>query len=129
MLRSEFGAERGGTITVGEDTFLNEGTSVVAHHRIEIGHSCRIGELVGIFDTDHHAVDALSPLRLAPVTIGDNVWIGRGAMILPGVTIGDNAVVAAGSVVTASVAANTLVAGNPARLVRELHIVDGWRRQ
>ena len=129
MLRSEFGAELGGTIAVGEDTFLNEGSSVVAHHQVKIGDNCRIGELVGIFDTDHHAVDALSPVRFAPVVIGDNVWIGRGALILPGVTIGDNAVVAAGSVVTGAVPANTLVAGNPARLVRELQVVEGWRRQ
>jgi acetyltransferase-like isoleucine patch superfamily enzyme len=128
MLRTVFGAVPGGTISVGEDTFINEGASVVAFHDIRIGRNCRIGELVGIFDTDHHAVDSVSPVRFAPVTIGDNVWIGRAAMILPGVTIGDNAVVASGSVVTSDVPRDTLVAGNPGRPVRELQIDPGWRR-
>jgi maltose O-acetyltransferase len=62
------------------------------------------------------------------VHIGDNVWIGRSAIILPGVTIGDNAVVAAGAVVTKDVPDATLVAGNPARVVRTLVVDDGWRR-
>jgi maltose O-acetyltransferase len=56
------------------------------------------------------------------------VWIGRSAIILPGVTIGDNAVVAAGAVVTKDVPDATLVAGNPARVVRTLVVDDGWRR-
>jgi acetyltransferase-like isoleucine patch superfamily enzyme len=59
-------------------------------------------------------------IRTAPVKIGDNVWIGMNAVILKGVNIGDNAVIAAGSVVSKSVAANTIVAGNPAILVKQL---------
>jgi acetyltransferase-like isoleucine patch superfamily enzyme len=128
MLRSEFGAAASGVITVGADTFINEGASIVAHLRVAIGKHCRIGELVGIFDTDHHALDSVSDVRRAPVVIGDNVWIGRAAMVLPGVTIGDNAVVAAGSVVTRDVPGSTLVAGNPARAVRTLDIHDRWLR-
>jgi maltose O-acetyltransferase len=54
------------------------------------------------------------------ITIGNSVWIGMGAKILPGVTIGDNAVIAAGAVVNKSVAANTVVAGVPARLIKQL---------
>jgi len=57
----------------------------------------------------------------APITIGDNVWIGRAAIVLPGVTIGDHSVVAAGSVVTKSVPANAIVAGNPARVLRYIN--------
>ena len=60
------------------------------------------------------------PIRTAPVRIADNVWIGMNAVILKGVTIGENSVVAAGSVVSKSVAANTVVAGNPAVVVKEL---------
>jgi maltose O-acetyltransferase len=58
--------------------------------------------------------------RALPVSIGDRVWIGMGAKILPGVTIGDNAVVAAGAVVVKDVAANTVVAGVPAQYVRDV---------
>jgi acetyltransferase-like isoleucine patch superfamily enzyme len=57
-------------------------------------------------------------LKTAPVKIGDNVWIGMNAVILKGVTIGDNSIVAAGAVVTKSVPANTIVAGNPAAVVK-----------
>jgi acetyltransferase-like isoleucine patch superfamily enzyme len=57
-------------------------------------------------------------LKTAPVKIGDNVWIGMNAVILKGVTIGDNSVVAAGAVVTKSIAPNTIVAGNPAVVVK-----------
>lgn len=60
--------------------------------------------------------------------IQDNAWIGTGALILPGVTIGRNAVVAAGSTVTKDVPENTLVAGAPAKIIRELTIHDGWVR-
>jgi acetyltransferase-like isoleucine patch superfamily enzyme len=129
MVRSEFGAVIGATLRVGAQTFINEGVSVVAHHRVEIGRNCRIGELVGIFDTDHHAIDSVSDVRYAPVVIGDNVWIGRGAVVLPGVRIGDHAVIGAGSVVTNDVDAATLVAGNPARTIRTLQINDGWLRR
>lgn len=59
-----------------------------------------------------------------PITIGDNVWIGGGAIILPGVTVGENSVVAAGAVVTRDVPANVGVAGNPARVVRHLNATD-----
>lgn len=55
-----------------------------------------------------------------PITIGDNVWIGGGAVVLPGVTIGDNSVIGAGAVVTKDVPANVVAVGNPARVVRSL---------
>jgi len=117
------------------------GALLMAEELIEIGSYCLISWNVGIADSDFHPIDptqrrqdalALAPchkerpprppIRTAPVHIADNVWIGMNAVILKGVTIGENAVVAAGSVVSKSVAANTVVAGNPAVVVRELAV-------
>lgn len=64
-------------------------------------------------------VDEVARPHTQPVVLGDRVWIGAGAIILPGVIVGDGAVVAAGSVVTADVPSQTVVAGNPARVIRE----------
>ena len=113
------------------------GALVMAEELIEIGSYCLISWNVGIADSDFHPIDpaqrridalALAPyykerpprppIRTAPVRIADNVWIGMNAVILKGVTIGENSVVAAGSVVSKSVAANTVVAGNPAVVVK-----------
>jgi acetyltransferase-like isoleucine patch superfamily enzyme len=125
----EIGASSNGSLVIGERVFINTGSTVVATHRIEIGDDCRIGDLVAIFDTDHHSLEPSRPIRQAPVRLGANVWIGRSAIILPGVTIGDHAAIAAGSVVTGDVPARTLVAGVPARPIRTLDIPDGWRRE
>ena len=124
----ELGALPGATLAIGDRTFVNQGTSIVASTSITIGSDVRIGDYVAVYDTDHHPVEQDAPIRSAPVKIGDNVWLGRGAIVMPGVTIGDHAVVAAASVVTADVPARTLVAGNPARPLRSLNAADGWRR-
>ncbi len=127
-----------GRCTVGDYTLLN-GALIMAEERIEIGSYCLISWNVGIADSDFHPVDpaarrqdamALAPfakdrpprpeIRTKPVIIRDNVWIGMGAVILKGVTIGENSVVAAGAIVTRDVPPNTVVAGNPAQIVKEL---------
>lgn len=127
-----------GHVKVGDYTLLN-GALIMADESVEIGSHCLVSWNVGIADGDFHPIDAalrkqdalaLSPylpnrpprpkLKTAPVKIGDNVWIGMNAIILKGVTIGDNAVIAAGAVVTRNVPANTIVAGNPAVVVKEL---------
>jgi acetyltransferase-like isoleucine patch superfamily enzyme len=129
-----------GRATVGDFTLMN-GALVMAEELIEIGSYCLISWNVGIADSDFHPIDpaqrridahALAPyykdrpprppIRTAPVRIADNVWIGMNAVILKGVTIGENSVVAAGSVVSKNVAPNTVVAGNPAVVVKELAI-------
>ncbi len=124
----EVGAAHNATLVLGERVFINTGATVVANHKIVIGDDCLLGDLVAIFDSNHHALEPSSPTRIAPVHIGNNVWVGRAATILPGVTVGDHAVIAAGSVVTEDVSARTLVAGAPARPIRPLDIPDGWRR-
>ncbi|MGY1583021.1 sugar O-acetyltransferase [Streptomyces sp. MN13] len=106
----------GSNITIGARTALD----VAA---ITIGEDCQIGPNVQLLTPTHPLEprprrDKLEAAR--PITIGDNVWLGGGAIVLPGVTIGDNSVVGAGAVVTKDVPANVVVVGNPARPVREL---------
>ena len=79
-----------------------------------------LGPNVQIYCADHHKDPALRQQNLEramPVTIGENVWIGGAAIILPGITIGENAIIGAGSVVTKDVPAGVTVVGNPARPV------------
>jgi len=132
-----FAIGENGKCTVGNFTLLN-GAIIMAEERIDIGSHCLISWSVGIADSDFHPLEpaqrlidaqVLAPffkdrpprpkLKTAPVKIGDNVWIGMGAVVLKGVTIGDNSVVAAGAIVTKSVPANSIVAGNPAEVVKK----------
>jgi acetyltransferase-like isoleucine patch superfamily enzyme len=93
-------------------------TFIGAAKLVTIGNNTMIAGEVRIMDTDLHGMDGQTAQE-KPVTIGNHVWIGIRSIILKGVTIGDNAIVGAGSVVTKSIAPNTVVAGNPARLIRE----------
>ena len=118
----------GGRLSIGEGAFLNHGVTVHAERSVTIGRDVRLADCVAIWDTDFHPVQEGEEVRVAPVVIEDNAWVGRNAIVLPGVTIGRSAVVAAGAVVTTDVPANTLVAGNPARVIRELNSSPGWVR-
>ena len=111
-----------GRIIVGKSAFLNGGVWVRASELVHVGDWCKIGPRVMIMDSDAHELSKghEGPGKSAPVVIEDDVWIGAAAMILKGVRIGKHSVVAAGAVVTRDVPASVLVAGNPARLVREL---------
>ena len=109
--------DRGAVIDIGAGTFVNHRTELVAHQSVRIGRDCLLAWDILVLDSDSHSVDGGA--RTAPVSIGDRVWIGCRATVLKGVTVGDGAVVAAGSVVVSDVPARTLVAGNPARVVRE----------
>jgi acetyltransferase-like isoleucine patch superfamily enzyme len=120
----------GAEITFGYRVHLNHGVVVYAAERVTIGDYCLIGDMAVIYDTSFHQLQPDRPVHTAPVTIGNNVWIARGAMILPGVTIGDYAVIGANAVVSKDVPARTVVAGNPAKPVgKELVIPDDswWR--
>lgn len=117
-----FETPRDGVIEIGGHVRINAGTYLVASTRLSIGRDTLIGEYVSIRD-GNHGIEAGAPIRLqpeqaAPISIGCDVWIGRGAVILKGVTIGDGAVVAANSVVTKDVPAHTIVAGVPAKALR-----------
>jgi acetyltransferase-like isoleucine patch superfamily enzyme len=124
----ELGASPGGELAIGERVFVNQGATLVASLSISVGDDARIGDYVAIYDSDHHPVEQGAEVQRAPVRIGRNAWIARGAIVLPGVTVGDHAVVAAGAVVSSDVPPRALVAGNPARVLRALEAEDGWRR-
>ncbi len=109
----------GGTLRIGDRAFINYGTDIAATGAITIGADCLIGTHVSILDNDFHEVTQRDKVpEPRPVVIGDHVWIGNRAIIMPGVTIGEGAVVGAGSVVVRDVPARTVAVGNPARIVK-----------
>jgi maltose O-acetyltransferase len=113
----------GRNITIGARTFVNYHLTALDVAAITVGEDCQIGPHVQLLTPTHPLEpsprrDKLEAAR--PITVGDNVWIGGGAIVLPGVTIGDNSVIGAGAVVTKDVAANVVAVGNPARPVRSL---------
>jgi acetyltransferase-like isoleucine patch superfamily enzyme len=107
-----------GTLTL-NDGFCNEGVQITCAKRITLGKGCAIARDVIIRDYDAHQLLNTSHEIAEEVCIGEHVWIGTRAVILKGVRIGDGAVVAAGAVVTKDVPAKCLVAGVPARVIRE----------
>jgi acetyltransferase-like isoleucine patch superfamily enzyme len=125
---AELGAAPGGELTIGDRVAINQGATLVAERSIKIADHVRIGDFAAIYDSDYHPVDQGKPVRAAPVEIGRNAWIARGAVVLPGVTIGAHSVVAANAVVTDDVPPRVVVAGNPARVVRSVEADDDWRR-
>jgi maltose O-acetyltransferase len=113
----------GRNIQIGDYVYLNVLCTILDCNEVHIGHHVMIGPSVQIY-TAAHALEAEARIQgwevAKPIVIEENVWLGGGAILLPGVTIGRNAVVGAGSVVSRSVPANTVVAGNPARVIREI---------
>jgi maltose O-acetyltransferase len=112
-----------GTLEIGEGTFINFGTSIVAHEHITIGALCLIGPFCSVMDNSYHRLEPERRYETPasdPVVIGNNVWLGIRTIVLPGVTIGDDAVIGAGSVVSRDVPPRTLAAGVPARVIRSL---------
>lgn len=119
---------QGATIEMGETPGINYGVEIYASKSIKMGDNAMIGDLATLYDTDFHRIEEGAEVRQGPIVLGDNVWIGRAAIVLPGVTIGDHSIVAAGAVVTKDVPARVVVAGNPAKIVREITASDAWRR-
>lgn len=107
---------RGGKIVIGDGTYLNRNTEVIAQQEVRIGRNCKIAWDVVIMDTDQHGVSG-QPAVACPIVIEDEVWIGCRAIILKGVTIGRGAVIGAGAIVTKDVPAGAIVTG-PAATIR-----------
>ena len=123
IIEPPFYCAYGRNIYIGEHVFLNVLCTILDCNEVHIGHDVMIGPNVQIYTAAHElqAEARILGWEVAkPIVIEDNVWIGGGAILLPGVSIGRNAVVGAGAVVSRSVPANIVVAGNPARVIREI---------
>lgn len=127
----------GGKIIVGEFCYVGDGAKIWSAEKIEIGHRVLISHYVTIVDSQTHPLEPRArheqfraivtighpksiDLAEDPVALKDDVWVGASAIILKGVTVGEGAVVGAGSVVTKDVPPYTVVAGNPARVVKDI---------
>lgn len=117
-VRAPFYVDYGFNIRLGAQVFLNYGCVLLDVCPINVGDRTQIGPMVQILTADHPRDAKTRDAGLEfgrPVVIGRNVWIGGGALILPGVTVGDDAIIGAGAVVTRDVAQGATVAGAPAR--------------
>jgi acetyltransferase-like isoleucine patch superfamily enzyme len=118
-------------IRIGSGCFLNRGTMLAALERIEIGDHVMFANGCFVGDSDHRYDDPDLPVTAqgfvarGPVRIGDNVWFGANCVVTGGVQIGDRAVIGANSVVTKDVPRATIVAGNPAKVIREIEFKAG----
>lgn len=127
-IAAPFFVDYGENIHIGDNVEINMNCVFLDCNRITIGNNCGIGPGVHIYAVTHPAnpTERLSENSsfwksfTAPVTLGNNVWIGGHSVILPGVSIGDNVTVGAGSVVTKSIPPNSVAVGNPCRVIREM---------
>lgn len=123
VVRPPFYCEYGTRVTIGAGTFINYDCLMLDVAAISIGAACQVASRVQ-FLTATHPIDP-RPRRAgwesaAPIVVGDNVWLGGGAIVCPGVSIGDDTVVGAGAVVTRDLPAAVVAAGTPARVLREI---------
>ena len=120
---SPFFCDYGSHISIGDCTYINFNLTVLDEAPVTIGSHVFIGPGCSLL-TAVHPLDAQErnkgTEKALPITIGDSVWLGGNVTVLPGVTIGEGAVVGAGSVVTRDVPPRTVVAGNPAHIIRSL---------
>lgn len=118
-----FRCDYGYNIHWGEGSYANYNLVILDCNKVVIGDQVLIGPNVSIY-TAGHPVDPVTRAQdiefAKPVTIGNRVWLGGGAILNPGVTIGDNTVIGAGSVVTKDIPANVVAVGNPCRVLRQI---------
>lgn len=123
FIEPPFHCDYGGNITLGERVFFNFNCVILDVAQVSIGNHVMFGPGVQVY-TATHPLDAeqrRGGLEAAkPIAIGDDVWIGGGAILCPGVTIGARTVIGAGSVVTKDIPADVFAAGNPCRVIRSL---------
>jgi len=123
VIRPPFRCEYGTRVTIGAGTFVNYDLVMLDVAPITIGATCQIATRVQLL-TATHPIDPQARRigweSAEPIVVGDNVWLGGGAILCPGVTIGDDTVVGAGTVVTRDLPAGVVAVGTPARILREI---------
>jgi acetyltransferase-like isoleucine patch superfamily enzyme len=112
-----------GEVIIGAKTVIGQECTISAFQHVSIGRECILADRVMLIDFDHGVTEVERPIRLQgiykrDVNVGHNVWMGYGACILRGVTIGDNSIIGTGAVVTKDFAANSVLGGVPARVIR-----------
>jgi acetyltransferase-like isoleucine patch superfamily enzyme len=120
-VRLEIG--KGASLIIGNGSYLNRNTLVVAETKVEIGNFCKIAWDVIIMDSDLHPIEG-KILENKPVIIEDHVWIGCRSIVLKGVRIGKGAIIAAGSVVTKDIPAYAIAGGVPARVITTRSFIE-----
>jgi maltose O-acetyltransferase len=122
-LEPPFFCDYGYNISVGDQVFINFNCTILDVTPVKIGNRSMFGPGVHIYAATH-PLDAATRGSLLefgePVTIGEDVWVGGGAIICPGVTIGDRSIIAAGAIVTKDVPSDVIVGGNPARIIKNI---------
>lgn len=127
LIKPPFFCDYGYNIYLGKDVMLNYGCTLLDVCPIKIGSHAFIGPNTQLY-TACHGIDAEERINNVefgkPITIGDNVWIGGGTIVLPGVTIGNNSIIGAGSVVSKNIPDNVIAVGNPCKVLREITVED-----
>lgn len=122
IIKPPFYCDYGCHIFAGNNLYINYDCTILDCNTVHIGNNVLLAPKVQIY-TAYHPTDPeirLSGKELAaPITIGDNVWVGGGAIVCPGVTIGSNVTIGAGSIVTKNIPDNVIAAGNPCRVIKE----------
>lgn len=124
VVEHNFHCDLGYNIQVGDNFYAGYNCTILDMAEVIIGDNCLIAPNVGLYTASHniHPVDRHKSGIAKPISIGNNVWIGGHVVILGGINIGDNAIIAAGSVVTKDVLTNTIVGGNPAKIIKNIII-------
>jgi acetyltransferase-like isoleucine patch superfamily enzyme len=123
FIEPPFRCDYGYNIEIGENFYANYNCIILDCSKVVIGDNVFIGPNISIFTAGHPIHSAIRNQELEyafPITIGNNVWIGGNTVINPGVSLGDNSVIGSGSVVTKNIPANTIAAGNPCRVLRQI---------
>ena len=125
VIKDNFVCNFGSNISIGDNCYFNHGVTILDSFEVEIGNNVFLAPNVVISAVTHPLVaEKRRELIIKKVTIEDDVWIGTGAVILPGVRIGDNSVIGAGSIVTKDIPSDVVAVGNPCKVLRDISEKD-----